>query len=148
MTSRRQRWSLTLRKPRRVAHPAQMRLLLAPDGFTTSSRHILLIECLPYQRLDHRLPADLQLLGCPVQFLEHSRRQINVHPLDWFHHPPRIGEEPGHIFALVGQTGRRLCRYWLSPSTSFVHRVAAPGSSVHRTGSACITVIPHWSTSR
>jgi hypothetical protein len=58
------------------------------------SCQILLIERLAYQRLDHRLSTDVQLFGGPVQFFQHARCQVNIHPLDRTHHAPGIGEEP------------------------------------------------------
>jgi hypothetical protein len=48
---------------------------------------------LAYQRLDYRLPTDVQLFGGLVEFFQHPRRQINIHPLDRTHHAPGISEE-------------------------------------------------------
>jgi len=55
-----------------------------------------LIERLAYEGFDHRLAADVQLLGGAVQLFEHARRQVDIHPLDRTrpHHAPGIGEEP------------------------------------------------------
>jgi len=64
------------------------------DGGGASSRRILLIERLTDQRLDDRLSTDVQLLGSPVQFIQHARREVHIHPLDWTHHAPLVGEEP------------------------------------------------------
>ena len=64
------------------------------DGGGASSRQILLIERLTDQRLDDRLSTDVQLLGSPVQFFQHARREVHIHPLDWTHHAPLVGEEP------------------------------------------------------
>jgi hypothetical protein len=64
------------------------------DGGGASSRQILLIERLTDKRLDDRLSTDVQLLGSPVQFFQHARREVHIHPLDWTHHAPLVGEEP------------------------------------------------------
>ena len=64
------------------------------DGGGASSRQILLIERLTDQRLDDRLSTDVQLLGSPVQFFQHARREVHIHPLDWTHHAPLVGEKP------------------------------------------------------
>jgi hypothetical protein len=57
------------------------RILLSLSRGLAPSCQILLIERLAYQRLDHRLPADVQLFGGPVQFFEHARRQVNIYPV-------------------------------------------------------------------
>jgi hypothetical protein len=41
-------------------------------GGAATSRQILLVERLAYQRLDHRLAADVQLFGGSVQFFQHA----------------------------------------------------------------------------
>ena len=63
------------------------------NGGAASSCQILLIERLTDQRLDDRLPTDVQLLGSPVQFFQHARREVHIHPLDWTHHAPLVGKE-------------------------------------------------------
>jgi hypothetical protein len=77
-----------------VERPTAERILSSFGRGPALSCQILLIERLTYQRLDHRLPADVQLFGRPVKFFEHARRQVNIHPLYRTHHPPIIGEEP------------------------------------------------------
>jgi hypothetical protein len=65
---------------------------------------ISLIERLPNQRLNERLPADIQLFGCGIQFLQHGRRKIHIYSLDRAHHAPGVGEESGNILAALCQT--------------------------------------------
>jgi hypothetical protein len=38
-----------------------------------------------------------------------------------------IGEEPGHVPALVGKAGDGFCRHWLSRLTSALHKVCVLG---------------------
>src|SRR5579863_8756917 len=96
-----------------------------PTRRADSSRQILLVERLPYEGLDHGLAADVQLFRGPVQFFQHAQCQVNIYPLDRTHHSSGIGEEPGHVFALVGNTGDGFCRHWFS-LRSVLHKVSAP----------------------
>jgi hypothetical protein len=91
-----------------------VRFLRTPTRGADPSCQILLVERLAYECLDHHLAADIQLLGGAVQFFQHARRQVNIHPLDRTHHLPGIREEPGHICALVGKVGDGFCRQWLA----------------------------------
>jgi hypothetical protein len=83
----------------------------------------MLVERLAYERLDHGLAADVQLFGGSIQFLQHARRQVNVHSLDRAHHLAGIGEEPGHVSALIGKAGDGFCRHWLAGFTGALHKV-------------------------
>jgi hypothetical protein len=76
--------------------PGQLTARILPplNRGAAPSCQILLIERLAYQRLDYRLSTDVQLFGGPVQFFQHARRQVNIHPLYRTHHAPVIGEEP------------------------------------------------------
>jgi hypothetical protein len=47
-------------------------ILLPLSRGTPRSRQVLLIECLAYQRLDHRLSTDIQLFGSLENFLQGS----------------------------------------------------------------------------
>jgi hypothetical protein len=38
-----------------------------------ASRYVLLIESLPYECLNNRLPADIEVLRGSIQFFEHAR---------------------------------------------------------------------------
>src|ERR1700674_803865 len=92
----------------------------------SATSQILLIERLAYERFDDSLPADIQFFRGPVQLFKHARGQVNIDSLDRAMHAPPVGEEPGHIFALVRKAGDRFCRHWLAPSTSVRHRVGTP----------------------
>jgi hypothetical protein len=116
-----------------IKRAAADRVVIWDSGFlpTTargadSSCQIVLVERLAYERLDHRLAADIQLLGGPVQFFQHARRQVNIRSLDRTHHLAGIGEEPGHVSALIGKAGDSFCCYWLARLTSVLHGVCAP----------------------
>ncbi|MGC2514859.1 MAG: hypothetical protein WA383_10085 [Terriglobales bacterium] len=52
----------------RIVRPTAARILPSLSRGLAPSCQILLIERLAYQRLDHRLAADVQLFGGPVQF--------------------------------------------------------------------------------
>src|SRR5580704_6287109 len=80
-------------------------LLLPGPLRTVSPRQILLIERLANESLNHRLTADVQFLSGPVQFFQHTGREIHVDPLDWTHHLTLVGEEPGDVPARVSQPG-------------------------------------------
>ena len=78
------------------------------------------------QRLDHCLPADVQLPGSPFQLFQYGRCEINVDSLNGLHHFAGIGEKARNIFPLFGQTDNRLCRGSFASPTSFLHKAPAP----------------------
>src|SRR5580704_19779171 len=119
--------------PSMIKRAAADRVVIWDSGFlpTTargaySSCQIVLVERLAYERLDHRLAADIQLLGGAVQFFQHARREVHIHSLDRAHHLAGIGEEPRHVFALVGQARDGYCWFRLARLTSVLHKVRAP----------------------
>jgi hypothetical protein len=61
----------------------------------------MLVEGMADESLDHRLPANVHSLGRPVQFFQHRGGEIDVYPLNGWHHFPPIGKEAGNILALA-----------------------------------------------
>src|ERR1039457_6462592 len=100
--------------------------LRPPTDRRRRSRQIVLIERLANQRLDHRLPADVQLLRSLVQFFEHGRGEIHVDSLNWGHHPASIRKELRNIATLLGETRDGFRRYRYPLPTSVLHKVVAP----------------------
>ena len=50
------------------------------NGLASCPRQVASIKCFPNQRLDHRLPADVQFRGHLIQFAENGFGKIHVHP--------------------------------------------------------------------
>jgi hypothetical protein len=69
----------------------------------------MLIEGLPDQRLDHRLPAHIKLVRSPIEFLEHARSHVNINALNRLHHAAFPTEETGNVFSLIGQPSYGVC---------------------------------------
>jgi len=84
------------------------------------------VESFANERLDDRLPADVQPSSCLVELVEHLSGEVHVHPLNRRHHPAGVGEEPRNVFTTVGST----CDLISAHCTSFHGR--RPTSSLHR----------------
>ena len=82
---------------------------------------ISLIERLPNQGLYERLPADIQVFGCGIKFLQHGRRKINVYSLNRPHHAPGVGEKPGNVLAALRQARNFFRRHRLPGFTRALH---------------------------
>src|SRR5579863_1335941 len=99
----------------------------------------MLVEGLPQQALDDRLPADVQLSRRFLQLLEHAGGEIDVDALNRVHHPAAVGEKPRDVFALVGEPRNRLRRRSPPPLTSFLHKAVAPVVSLSTVSRAANT---------
>ncbi len=64
---------------------------------------VMVIEGLPNQRLDDRLPADVQLFRRVVEFFQHRRSKIDVHPLYRSHHAALVGKEGRYALSGIGK---------------------------------------------
>jgi len=40
----------------------------------------MLIECLPHENFDNRLPADVELTGRDIQFIQHILGEVHINP--------------------------------------------------------------------
>ena len=96
-----------------------------PTDRRRRSRQIVLIERLANQPLDHRLPADVQILGPLVQFFEHGSCEIHVDSLNWGHHPASIRKELRNIATLLGETRDGFRRYRYPLPTSVLHKAVS-----------------------
>src|SRR5262249_40406835 len=86
---------------------------------------IILVKRLPNYGLDYRLAANVQLLCSVVQFVQHLRSEVYIHPLDRAHHASRVCEKPRDILSLFRKTRNALGRHRL-PFMSSLHRAVAP----------------------
>ena len=80
-------------------------------------------QSLIQQRLNHRLPADVELGRLGIQIAQHAMRQVDVHPAYRPHHGELIRKEAGYIFA----ARRHLCDF-VHPRTrlsNFPHNTQA-----------------------
>ena len=64
---------------------------------------VVLIQRLPDERLDDRLPADVQVPSSLIQFLQHARGEIQVYPLNRLNHAALALKEMGNVFASIRQ---------------------------------------------
>ena len=55
--------------------PASLRLYLL-----SLLSHVMLIECLPHENFDNRLPADVELTGRDIQFIQHILGEVHINP--------------------------------------------------------------------
>jgi len=55
---------------------------MAPTGGAWHVVPVVPIERLPDERLDDRVPADVEGPGSRIQFLQHIRGDVHVHALD------------------------------------------------------------------
>jgi hypothetical protein len=88
-----------------------------------ASCEIVLIQCLPHQRFNDCLTADIQVLGSEVKFLQHRGSKVNIHSLNWLYHATLTLEEPRYALPLVGRASDVFRRNWISGLTSFLHTV-------------------------
>jgi len=82
---------------------------------------LVLVECLPHQRLDHRLTADVQVASGLIKFFQHAGGEIHIDALNRLHHPSPALEKTGNVPPLISQTGDGLGANWLAMLTSFLH---------------------------
>ena len=64
---------------------------------------VMAIEGLPDQRLDDRLPTDVQLFRRVVEFFQLGRGEIDVHPLYRSHHAALVGKEGRYALSGIGK---------------------------------------------
>jgi hypothetical protein len=100
----------------------------ARSGSARALGQIVLIECLPDQRLHNSLAAHIQVLCSPVQVLQHAGSNVYVDPLNRLNHPALALEKMRDVFTLVGQPGNRISRNWSASFTSFLHTAVSPPS--------------------
>ena len=62
----------------------------------------MLIKSLPDERLDHGLPADVEILSGPIQFFQHSRGLVYIDSLNRLNHPPLALKEARNVLPLIG----------------------------------------------
>ena len=65
-------------------------------------RKIVLIESLPYQRLDYGLAAHVQIPSGSIQFFQHGRCEVHIYTLDRLNHSALTFEETRYIFPSIG----------------------------------------------
>jgi hypothetical protein len=69
-----------------------------------------MIQCIPEQGLNDRLPAHIEPRGAFVKFAQHALSQIDVHPAYGPNDRELVGEELGNIFPTRGHTGNLIGR--------------------------------------
>src|SRR6476619_1745065 len=106
-----------------------MALLSPPHFFASVAGKISLIERLPDQGLDERLPADIQVFGRRIQLLQHGRRKVYVYSLNRPHHASGVGEKSGNVLAALRHARNLFRRRRLPGLTSVLHKDAAPALS-------------------
>ena len=65
-------------------------------------RQVMLIEGLPDERFDDGLPAHVKVPSCVVQFFQHGRSEIHIHPLNRLHHAALALKETRNTLPLIG----------------------------------------------
>src|SRR5271166_5283648 len=100
---------------------------LRPPGLL---RQVVLIESLPHQCFDDRLPADVEVLRGLVEFVQHGCRQVDVDSLDGMNHAALPLEETRDVLPFIGETSDCFRGYWLSGLNSFLHINEPPPSSL------------------
>ena len=110
-------------------------------GWLTFSRHssmpwlsrllgdVPLIQSLPHQRFDNRLPADVEVLGGFVELIQHGGSEIHVHTLDGLNHTALASEITGHVLSLFGQSCNRIGRGRTVRFRNSLHTDGSPLSS-------------------
>ena len=93
---------------------------------TLGTCYILLVQRLPDECLNHCLAADIELLGGPIQFFQHARREVHIYPLHRPLHASSISKKLRDILAPVCASRDRFCRGWFCTPTSALHKVPAP----------------------
>lgn len=73
-------------------------------------RQVMLVQRLPHEDFDYRLPADVEFACCNIEFLEHVLGEVDIHSLYGRHHPARVGEVTGNILATFRPFPNRLGR--------------------------------------
>jgi hypothetical protein len=61
----------------------------------------VLIERLPYQRLDDRLTADVKLVRGMIQFFQHGGGYVYVNALNGLNHAALALEKMGYVLSLI-----------------------------------------------
>jgi len=87
----------------------------------------VLIESLPDQRLDNSLAAYIEILSCPVEFLQHAGSDVHINALNRLDHSALTPEETGNILALFGQPGNCISgNRFFRGLTSVLHTIGFP----------------------
>ena len=82
--------------------------LSLPRSGLASCCQIMLVKRLPDQGLDYRLAANVQFLCRVIQFVQHRRRKVYIHPLNWTHYLPRVCEKTRDVLSPIGEAGNVL----------------------------------------
>ena len=80
-----------------AALPLERRL--RPPG---SPRQVVSVESLPDERFDDGLAAHVEIGRSLIEFLQHARGEIYVHPLNRLNHAPFALEEAGNVLPFLG----------------------------------------------
>src|SRR5436190_2806479 len=69
--------------------------------------HVVLIECLPHENFDDRLPADVELTGRDIQFVQHILSEVHIDSLYRRHHSTCIRKVAGDVLAALSLLSNR-----------------------------------------
>src|SRR5204862_7617393 len=115
---------------RHTGHRPPKGILIKPlgCGFLVSGllSQVMLIERLPHENLDDRLPTDVEIARRNIQFMEHILCKVHIHSLYRRHHSTCVGKVAGDVLTTLGPFSNRFGRDRLPGLRSLLHKVFVP----------------------